>query len=188
MHIRPARVTDAAGIAAIYEHYVRHSLLTADVDDPPAVRDWKQRLEHLAATGYPALVAVEDGTVVGYALLTPWLDKPAFAHTAEDTIYLAAHAIGAGLGRQLLARLLDDARDCGIREVIALVADANDQGRASRALHLAAGFQPAGQLRRVGFKRGRPTDVDLMQLSLQPGHGAQDRPGSTHSSLPDGSV
>ncbi|WP_035768417.1 GNAT family N-acetyltransferase [Arthrobacter castelli] len=170
MHIRPARATDAAGIAAIYEHYVRRSVLTADTDDPPTARDWEQRLEQLAATGYPALVAVEDGTIVGYALLAPWLDKPAFAHTAESSIYLDPHAVGAGLGRQLLARLVDAARDCGIREVIALVADADDHGRASRALHRAAGFQTAGRLQRVGFKRGRSTDVDLLQLSLQPGN------------------
>ncbi|GAB2748897.1 hypothetical protein GCM10027174_24120 [Salinifilum aidingensis] len=168
MDIRPAHVTDAANIESIYGHYVRHSVLAVDVDDPPTAQDWEQRLEHLTASGYPTLVAVDDQTVVGYALLTPWLAKPAFAHTAENSIYLAPHAAGAGLGRQLLARLLDDAQGCGIQEVIALVADADHEGRPSRALHLRAGFQPAGRLQRVGNKHGRVTDVDLLQLPLQP--------------------
>ncbi len=166
--IRPAHVTDAARIESIYRHYVRHSVLTVDVDNPPTARDWEQRLEHLAALGYSALVAVEDRGVVGYALLMPWLAKPAFAHTAENSIYLAPHAVGAGIGRQLLARLLDDARGCGIQEVIALVADGDHEGRPSRALHLRAGFQPTGRLERVGRKHGRDTDVDLLQLPLQP--------------------
>ncbi|MDR7302297.1 GNAT family N-acetyltransferase [Haloactinomyces albus] len=168
MNIRPAHVTDAASIESIYGHYVRHSVLAVDVDNPPTARDWEQRLDHLAASGYPTLVAVDDRAVVGYALLTPWLAKPAFTHTAENSIYLAPYAVGAGLGRQLLARLLDDARGCSIREVIALVADGDHEGRPSRALHLRAGFQPAGRLQRVGRKQGRFTDVDFLQLSLQP--------------------
>lgn len=168
MDIRPAHVTDAASIEPIYGHYVRHSVLAVDVDTPPSVRNWEQRLEYLAASGYPTLVAVDDRAVVGYALLMPWLAKPAFAHTAENSIYLAPHAVRAGLGRQLLARLLDEARDCGIQEVIALVADGDHEGRPSRALHLKAGFQPAGRLQRVGHKHGRVTDVDLLQLPLQP--------------------
>lgn len=165
--IRPARGTDAASIASIYGHYVRHSVLAVDVDSPPTARDWEQRLQDLAASGYPTLVAVDDRGVVGYALLMPWLAKPAFAHTAEDSIYLAPPAVGAGLGRQLLARLLEDARAGGIREVIAVVADGDHQGRRSRALHLAAGFHPAGRLQRVGRKHGRFTDVDLLQRPLR---------------------
>lgn len=168
MDIRSAHVTDAASIESIYGHYVRHSVLAVDVDNPPTAQDWEQRLEHLTTSGYPTLVAVDGRAVVGYALLMPWLAKPAFAHTAENSIYLAPHAVGAGLGRQLLARLLDEARGCGIREVVALVADGDHEGRPSWALHLRAGFQPAGRLQRVGHKHGRVTDVDLLQLPLQP--------------------
>lgn len=168
MDVRPADVTDAARIASIYGHYARHSVLAVDVDDPPTAREWELRLEHLTASGYPTLVAVADRDVVGYALLMPWLAKPAFARTAESSIYLDPHAVGAGIGRRLLARLLDDAPGCGIHEVIALVADGEHEGRASRTLHLRAGFQPAGRLQRVGRKRGRLTDVELLQRSLQP--------------------
>ncbi|MBE9376471.1 N-acetyltransferase [Saccharopolyspora sp. HNM0983] len=168
MDIRPAHVRDAARIESIYRHYALHSVLTADVDDSPTAREWELRLEQLAASGYPTLVAAADRDVVGYALLMPWLAKPAFAHTAENSIYLDPNAVGAGIGRQLLDRLLDDARACGIREVIALVADGEHEGRASRALHLGAGYRHVGRLQRVGSKRGRITDVELLQRSLQP--------------------
>lgn len=167
MDIRPAQVADAARIESIYRYYARHSVLTADVDDPPTTQEWELRLEHLAASGYPTSVAVQDRDVVGYALLMPWLAKPAFAHTAENSIYLEPNAVGAGIGRQLLARLLEDARACGIHEVIALVADSDHEGRPSRALHLGAGFQPAGRLQGVGRKHGRLTDVEILQRSLQ---------------------
>jgi len=104
LEIRPAHLGDAAGITAIYGHYVAHTVLTVDLK-APSVEDWQVRLASLAESGHHVLVAVEAGQVLGYALVTPWIAKPAFRHTAENSIYLAPGATGASRGRRLLKTL-----------------------------------------------------------------------------------
>jgi len=154
LEIRPAHLGDAAGITAIYGHYVAHTVLTVDLK-APSVEEW-----------HHVLVAVEAGQVLGYALVTPWIAKPAFRHTAENSIYLAPGATGASRGRRLLERLLEDARSAGICQLLALIAASDTDGRPSLALHRAAGFEPIGRLRRVGWKHGRWVDVDVLQRDL----------------------
>lgn len=165
LEIRPAHLGDAAGITAIYGHYVAHTVLTVDLK-APSVEEWQVRLASLAESGHHVLVAVEAGQVLGYALVTPWIAKPAFRHTAENSIYLAPGATGASRGRRLLERLLEDARSAGIRQLLALIAASDTDGRPSLALHRAAGFEPIGRLRRVGWKHGRWVDVDVLQRDL----------------------
>jgi phosphinothricin acetyltransferase len=60
--------------------------------------------------------------------------------------------------------LLDDCVRIGVREVIAVIVDAD--GAASLALHRNRGFVDAGRLRSVGFKHGRWLDTLLLQRSL----------------------
>lgn len=75
LEIRPAHLGDAAGITAIYGHYVAHTVLTVDLK-APSVEDWQVRLASLAESGHHVLVAVEAGQVLGYALVTPWIANP----------------------------------------------------------------------------------------------------------------
>jgi L-amino acid N-acyltransferase YncA len=167
MEIRPAQTADAVRIAAIYEFYVKNTVVTFDVL-APSVSDWEDHLRGMKEAGYPVLVGCEDGHVIGYAYLAAWKPRPAYRYTAEVSIYLDPAYIGAGRGRALLERLLAAARHAGIRQIIALIADAGFG--ASIALHKALGFRPIGRMNRVGFKQDNWVDVDLLQLEL-------DRPG-----------
>jgi L-amino acid N-acyltransferase YncA len=163
--IRPAEPADAARIAEIYRHYVVETVVTFDLD-PPSVRDWEKRLRRTIDAGYPALVSCEHGQVVGFAFAAAWKPRPAYRFTAEVTIYLDPGTTGAGRGRALLGRLLDEMRRSGIQQVIAVIADAGTV--ASVALHRALGFRMIGRMERVGFKHDRWIDVDLLQLDLRP--------------------
>jgi phosphinothricin acetyltransferase len=64
----------------------------------------------------------------------------------------------------LLGALLEDCARSGVREVIAVIVDAD--GAASLALHRNRGFVDAGRLRAVGYKHGRWLDTLLLQRSL----------------------
>ena len=81
----------------------------------------------------------------------------------------ALGAIGRGVGRQLLAALIEDCTRQGYRQMIAVIGDSGNA--ASIGLHRALGFLPAGQFRSIGFKFGRWVDSVLMQRAL----GAGDR-------------
>jgi L-amino acid N-acyltransferase YncA len=164
-HLRPATPADLGAVAAIFAHYVTSSVITFE-ETPPAVAHWRGQLGQRAADGLPFLVADVAGTVAGYAYASPWRPKPAYRHTAEDSVYLAPDRRGRGLGRLLLDGLLTGCAAAGVRQVIAVIADTGDP--ASLALHRACGFADAGRLREVGDKHGRRIDTVLLQRALSP--------------------
>jgi L-amino acid N-acyltransferase YncA len=160
--IRAATPDDIAQIAAIYAHYVANSVVTFDVEAPPT-GTWRDKLDN----GLPFLVADTGGDIAGYAYLTPWRPKPAYQHTAENSVYLAPAYHGRGTGTALLTELLFRGGQAGVRQVIAVIADSGSD--ASPALHRKLGFAEAGRLTAVGHKHGRWIDTVLMQRNLTVG-------------------
>ena len=94
--IRRAVPDDLDDISRIYAHHVRTGVATFELTAPDAA-EWRRRLQSVTDGGLPFLTAVLDGRVGGYAYCAPWKTRPAYRHTVEDSIYLAADAIGSGL-------------------------------------------------------------------------------------------
>lgn len=159
--VRDALASDADAINAIYNHEVEHG--TATFDTEPITH--QRRLQWLATHGprHPVLVAERSGVVAGWASLSPWSPRRAYDRTAEVSVYVSPDHRGAGVGRQLLAELIDRARVVGLAVLIARIAG---PGEASSRLHRAAGFEPVGLMRRVGEKFGRLIDVEILDLHL----------------------
>ncbi|HWJ80808.1 MAG TPA: GNAT family N-acetyltransferase [Nocardioides sp.] len=163
VEVRRATYDDLPRVAAIYAPYVTGTVVTFELDVPrPA--EWRQRLDAVAAAGLPFLVADGEDGVVGYAYLAPWKTRPAYRHTAEDSVYLDPAARGRGTGGLLLDALLEEARAAGVREVLAVIADNGTD--VSPRLHRSRGFRDVGRLERVGRKLDRWVDTVLMQRSL----------------------
>lgn len=158
MIIRAAAQPDAEQVAAIYAHYVTHSVATFD-EEPPPLATWQERVDSL-----PFLVAEAGGDIAGYAYAARWRPKPAYRHTAEDSVYLAPGHLGKGTGTALLTELLARTAQAGFRQMIAVIADTGSD--ASARLHRKLGFRQAGRLRDVGYKHGRWIDTQLMQREL----------------------
>ncbi|KPF62646.1 GCN5 family acetyltransferase [alpha proteobacterium AAP81b] len=161
-HLRPATPADADAIAAIYAWHVAHGGATFDTVAPDAAAH-AGKIGEVAAAGWPYLVAEDGGEILGYAYATQIRPRAAYAHTAEDSIYIRHDARGRGLGRTLLTALLDAAVACDFRQMIAVIGDAE---AASVGLHAAHGFVEVGRLRAVGWKFGRWMDVVYMQRPL----------------------
>src|SRR5439155_1623288 len=68
----------------------------------PDADEMHRRMTGLIADGYPWLVAVLDGAIVGYAYAGPYRPRPAYRYTVEDSVYLATGAQRKGIGRALL--------------------------------------------------------------------------------------
>jgi phosphinothricin acetyltransferase len=164
--VRPFQPADADRVAAIFGHYVETTVISFEMQ-PRTPDYWRVMAADLGAAGWPFLVGLVDGEVVGFAYVGPWRTKPAYARTVESTVYLAPGRTGRGWGRRLLTEVLAAAAAHGARQVIAVIADSGSA--ASIALHRALGFETVGVLRQVGFKHGRWVDVTLMQLGLDPG-------------------
>jgi len=167
MPIRPARLADVGPVQAIYAHHVLHGLASFELE-PPSVEAMRRRFEAVTSGGYPYLVAEgDDGTVLGCAYASAYRTRPAYRHTVEDSVYVAAAATGRGIGRQLLSRLIAEAEALGYRQMLAVIGDSGNA--ASIGLHRACGFAEVGTLRAVGFKCGRWVDSVLMQRALGEG-------------------
>ena len=161
--IRPSRDDDIDAITLIYAHHVLHGTGTFEVD-PPSVQDMRARRAEVLARGLPWLVAESDNQVSGFAYCNWFKPRPASRFSAEDSIYLAPHANGQGLGRALLAELTTQAERAGVRKLIAVIGDSRNTG--SIGVHRALGFQHVGVLASCGWKFDRWLDVVLMERSL----------------------
>ncbi|MFR9723146.1 N-acetyltransferase family protein [Streptomyces sp. MS19] len=178
--VRPAGPDDLFQVATIFAHYVASTLITF-METAPTTAEWQRKREGIAERGLPFLVAEEDGEIVGFAYASPWRAQEAYRYTVENSVYLAPGRTGRGLGRTLLAELLDACEAAGVRQVVAVIADCGNE--ASPALHRRLGFRDAGRLSAVGHKRGQWLDTLLMQRDLS---GGAARPGGL--GVPDGAV
>jgi len=156
--VRPAEADDLPGIAAIYNDAILNSTATFDVEpwSEERWRDWLRR----HADPYAAIVAADGQEVLGWAALSPFRSKAAYRYTSEDSVYVREDQRGNGIGRLLLARLVEVAAENGFRTVIARIAGDNP---VSVRLHERLGFETVGVEREVGRKFGRWLDVVVMQ-------------------------
>ncbi len=160
--IRPAGDGDLPGIYAIFEDAVRNSTAIW-IDDPGTVQDRRAWLLLRQSQNYPVLVAVEDGTVLGYGSFGDFRPYQGFRGTVEHSLYVAPAAQRRGVGRALLEALIAEARARGKRILVAAVDSGN---AASLALHRAFGFMETGRMPGVGEKFGRTLDMVLLQRAL----------------------
>jgi phosphinothricin acetyltransferase len=167
--IRSATPRDAAALAAIYSHHALRGTATFDLEGR-SLTEWTKRTEAASTQSWPFLVAEEAGAVIGYAYAAPFRDRPGYAFTCENSIYVDHRHVGRGVGRALLAELIEAARGAGFRQMIAVISGGEP---ASVALHRAAGFHEAGRMRSVGRKFGRWLDTVYMQRPLGEGDTTQ---------------
>ena len=159
--IRPATPTDASSIAAIYNHYILHTIITFE-ETPVTEEEMLGRMQEVQGE-FPWLVHDNDGVVEGYAYAAKWQARSAYRFGAGTTIYLHPDKTGKGLGAPLYSVLLDDLRVRGLHTAIAGIALPNP---GSVAIHERMGFTKVAHLREVGWKFNQWIDVGYWQLML----------------------
>lgn len=156
--IRPATAIDLPKISAIYNHYVASSTCTFAVQGE-TLEDRRAWFEGRAEI-HPVLVAEEAGVVIGWASLSAWNKRCAYAQTVESSVYIHHDHHRRGIGKALMVRLLELAKELKLHSVIAGISA--DQ-TASQVLHQALGFVEVARFKEVGFKFGRWLDVIYLQ-------------------------
>jgi len=160
MNVRLATATDLPGILEIYNDAVLHTTATYDYE-PRTLKHRTQWFEERQRDGYPVFVAVDkDERVVGWSALNPFHARLGYRFTSENSVYVAAPWRGKGLGKLLLAPLIEAAKARGLHAIIAAI-DADNQ--ASIRLHAQFGFEKVGHFKQTGFKFGRWLDVVYME-------------------------
>lgn len=156
--IRDARETDLARIVAIYNEAIPGRLATADTE-PVSVagrRPWFR--EHTPARR-PLWVAEREGVIVGWLSFQSFYGRPAYAATAEVSVYVSAGARRGGVGRQLLARAIECAPGLEVATLVAFVFGHNEP---SLRLFERHGFERWGRLPRVARLDGVERDLVIL--------------------------
>lgn len=162
VQIRPATLADAEALARIYNAEVVGSTSTFDMV-PRSVAEQRTWLVDRSGAHVVLVAEDEDGPIAGFAALSPFRDRPAYATTVESSIYVDSAHRRRGVGLELVDAIVDTARAHGFHSVIARIADSNP---ASVDLHARAGFDLVGVEREVGRKLNRWLDVTVMQVLL----------------------
>jgi L-amino acid N-acyltransferase YncA len=159
MNIRCATAADAAAVAAIYNHGIAERQATFETRPRRAneIAGWLDE-------GRPFLVATaDDGTILGFARVTAYSVRKAYAGVGEHGVYVSPDARGRGVGLELLNALADAAERAGYHKLTSRVFTTN---AASLALHRAAGFREVGIQRHHGRLEGEWKDTMLVERLL----------------------
>jgi len=166
VQIRNVETADLAAIQKIYAHHVIHGLASWE-ETPPDLDEMTERCDTILAGGFPYLVAVADGRVMGYAYAGKYRPRPAYRNTVENSVYVAHDAAGRGIGAALLDALIERCTALGFRRMVAIIGDSANA--ASIGLHAKARFEHVGVIPSCGYKRGQWLDQVIMQLPLGDG-------------------
>ena len=154
MLLRDLRPDDWPEVARIFEEGIRTGNATFETEVP----SW----EAWDAAHLPAhrLVAERDGRVVGWIALVPVSPRDCYAGVAEVSAYVTEDARGEGVGRQLLAAVIESSERGGIWTLETGVFPENEP---SLRLLQRFGFRVVGTRERIGRMHGMWRDVIFLE-------------------------
>ena len=158
LSIRRAEPSDLGAITEIYNEAVMTT--DASFDTEPKTDDEQRVWFTRHGPKHPIMVVEMDGTITGWASLSEWSDRRAYADTAEISLYVKEEHRSKGTGRILLEVIILEGEKVGLHSVVARIVAGND---ISIHLHESVGFENVGTMREAGRKFGRLLDVIVMQ-------------------------
>src|SRR5262249_28846913 len=113
--LRPSRDDDVPAMLDIYRHHIAHGVgnLGAFESTPFDADDLKARRKNMRKHRLPHIVATIDGSVAGYAYAVLFRKRPAYRFTAKHSIYVHRDRLHIGVGRALLATLIEACSSAG---------------------------------------------------------------------------
>jgi len=151
-------------IRGIYNHEITHTTALYEYE-PRTTETMAAWWAAKQAAGLPVLgIEAGVGALAAFATWGPFRAFPAYQHSVEHSVYVDLRFRGNGMGRTLLAALVEEATARGLHMMVGVIDATN---AASIALHRQRGFTHCGTVREAGFKFGRWLDVEFWQLLLQ---------------------
>lgn len=145
---------DWDAVRAIYEEGIATGNATLETNVP----DWeKWDAAHIKECRF---VAKDNGTIAGWAALTPVSGRCVYAGVAEVSVYIGLKFRGLGLGKLLLNELIKSSEANGIWTIQAGILSENS---ASIELHKKCGFKILGVREKLGKLNGVWRDIVLME-------------------------
>ena len=162
--VRHATENDLPQILDIYNDIIKNTTAVYYYE-PHTLEMRKAWFDERKKLGFPIFVAIEDEVVLGMSTIGTFRLPTAYKYTVENTVHVAAHARGKGIGKLLLAPLIEAAKELGMHTIIAGIDTSNE---VSLHLHKSFGFKEVAHFKEVGVKFDRWLDLKFLQLILTP--------------------
>jgi phosphinothricin acetyltransferase len=161
--IVPGSAADLGAISEVYDHYVRTTAISFDLEPPTSAwrREWFERFSDRGR--HRLLVARDGGGAIGYAASVPYRPREAYGPSVETSVYVSPTHLGRGVGAALYVALLSELEREDVHRAYAGIAMPNP---ASVRLHERCGFRRAGYFTEQGRKFGRYWDVAWFERSF----------------------
>ena len=159
--IERANLSDLEAITKIYNDYILERSATADMQ-PVSTKELEPWFNAHGGSR-PIFIYKENDEILGYCSLSDFNPEIAYDISVEISIYVAKKALKKGIGKQLLAHSLNEARGLNLKNIIALIFSKNE---ASLGLFLKFGFEKWGELPGVCLMDGEYKDVVILGLKL----------------------
>jgi L-amino acid N-acyltransferase len=160
IEIRNATKNDLPAMLEIYNDIIANTTAVWHYE-PHTLEMRKEWFEQRKQQGFPVFVAVENGELLGFSSIGAFRPWPGYSKTVENSVYVASHARGRGVGKLLMQPLIDAAKELGIHAIVAGI-DADNE--ASIALHKQFGFVEVAHFKEVGWKFGKWMDLKFLEL------------------------
>ena len=159
--IRKAKTQDIPALLEIYNYEVKNGVATLDINEKTQAQ-WTEWFLRHNIKNHPLIVLEENGIIKGYASLSSYREKEAYASTVELSIYVHPRFRGQGTGTALMNEILNMAReDKTVHTVVSVITSGN---AASERLHDKFGFSFCGKIKEAGIKFGEFVDISNYQL------------------------
>src|SRR5687767_13523893 len=159
IQIRTALEQDLEAMLEIYNDVIVNTTAVYDYQ-PHTLEMRRQWFRIKEAQGFPVFVAEEHGKVVGFSSIGPFRAWAAYKYSVENSVYVAADQRGKGIGKLLIAPLVEASIQLNMHTIIAGIDATNE---ASVKLHRSFGFEEVAHFKQVGYKFGRWLDLTFMQ-------------------------
>ncbi|PWT72147.1 MAG: GNAT family N-acetyltransferase [Bacteroidetes bacterium] len=160
--IRQAKEDDVEALLSIYNDIIKNT--TAVFEYHPHTLLMRQSwYASKQKDGYPVFVAEEGKKIMGFSSFGPFRAWPAYKYSVENSVYVADGCRGRGIGKLLIAPLIDAAVQRDMHIIVASIEATNES---SIRLHQSFGFEEVAHFKQVGFKFGRWLDLKFFQLTL----------------------
>jgi L-amino acid N-acyltransferase YncA len=159
--VRAATAADAAAICRIYNQGIEDRVATLETE----LRTPEERAAWLAAKGprHPVIVAEDDGHVIGWGSLNQFNARETYRHVVDFSLYVERAYRGKGVGKVLLERLIELAREHHFHKMVLSAFPSNSGGM---ALYERMGFRTVGVYKEQGILDGHWVDTIVMEKLL----------------------
>lgn len=162
INIRPYQIEDTQSILDIVNHTILHSTALYDYN-PRSYEQQKTILTEKIKKNFPILIAEIENKVVGFAFYSEFRYREAYQYTVEHSIYIEHQNQGKGIGKLLLQKLIESAKEQNLHTMIGVI---DSENKESILFHEKFGFKTVGIIKESGYKFERWLDSVFMQLIL----------------------